>query len=284
MSDELYVPSVSAKPVTVAATLPAARSYSGQTYASHSYYRSKLFTIETANNQLIAAAMPLVCLLARLHSVTTEPDLNKLNQQLIHEINAFCSLIQGYSYPFEILVVSRYILCVTFDEWIFASNWSYRQAWQKLNLVTALQSLPQMMEADNVTHTQNMILITEHLVKNPQEHLDILELIYLCLTHGFQDDRELGLDAATQQPLTVTDLKDCIFKAIQRPDLSVPALFMTGPQLLSSPQIDIVERIPRPILYAGAGALGSVTTLYFLMNYLLKLLAAPLATQIAALY
>lgn len=143
-----------------------------------SYYRSKAFTINVDINPLIAAAAPLLILANKLHQAPISPDLNKLHQDLTHEIKAFENKTQTLGYRPHIILAARYTLCTLLDEMVMTSAWGPQSDWSNQNLLATFQG--------EIWGGERFFLILERGCEDPKLHIDLLELIYLCLSFGFQ--------------------------------------------------------------------------------------------------
>ncbi len=287
MSNQSYMPSVHREQLSARELVPEVDHYSGQTYFSHSYYRSNLFVTEAASSPLLAAAMPLLCLMSRLQITHYNLDLSYLHQQLMHEINAFSSLVQSLSYPFEVLLTSRYLLSLTFDEWVLRSNHPDKNIWLQQTLVATCPSYPfAEQNNENISHLQNLVKLTERLLQNPEGQQDLLELIYNCLRLGFPEQTVLGFYTGKQTVILCADLMEQLHAYLQTVRPQLTELF-TQPLL---PPIDDdsyekpATKIPRVMIYAGAGVIAGLLGCYVLMSYVVHLVAQPLMNQLANYY
>src|SRR5665647_1453632 len=80
------------------------------------YYRSKLFTVSSTTNPLIAAAGPLFSLLERLSVSPTLPSIGNIRDNIEHELHAFYSKLARLHYSDELIVIANYLLSATIDE------------------------------------------------------------------------------------------------------------------------------------------------------------------------
>jgi len=265
-----------------------ARPTAGQTYQSHSYYRSHFFSVNMASCPLMQAAMPLLIILSRLAEEAQTLAPSALQEKLIHEINAFSSQVQTYAYPFETLILSRYILAISFDHFITSLGIQSAEAWQEFLLVNMLQHdhFGGAAYDVNFSHIENIIKISEKLLEKPQEHDDLLELIFLCLTFGFEGDAILGvlLIDAEEIPYTAHMLIEKIYPILEKKRAQLPALLN---QVTSSP-ITLVTRkkkniIPRGFIITFCATAGALVGCYVLLNHIFHLVLQPLFQQLNSL-
>ena len=162
----------SSKSITTTATLMHAPLTNPR-----AYYRSKIVTTATGVNPLITAASALFTFIAQLQITPTYQDASQTYQDLVHEIKAFETQAQTQGYRSEIILLARYILCTSLDEAILNSAWGKQSQWSKHKLLATFHS--------EDWGGERFFIITERLSADPTLHIDLLELIYLCLSLGY---------------------------------------------------------------------------------------------------
>lgn len=75
-----------------------------------------LFTGASGNNQLVAAANPLLNAIPQIRHSVSHDDQVGLRQRLIDEIRRFEVRCQQAGLPYEVIVGARYCLCTALDE------------------------------------------------------------------------------------------------------------------------------------------------------------------------
>jgi type VI secretion system protein ImpK len=146
--------------------------------AERSHYRSKIYSVKLGTNPLVAAASGLLTLLFKLQQVTDYPDLEQLYFNLIHEIKAFESLAQSHHYRAETIVLARYALASALDETILNTPWGKISSWSNHKLLTYFQH--------EEWGGDRFFIILERLTDDPMLHIDLLELLYFCLSSGYE--------------------------------------------------------------------------------------------------
>lgn len=138
---------------------------------------SKLLPNQSGINPLVATAAPLFAIHNRLKTLTELPNLTILFDELCREINAFEQQLQKQDYRAQLLLAARYVLCALLDEAILNTAWSATNSWSQYTLLQALHQ-----ENDD---GEKLFLILARCHENPTECIDLIELIYLCLSLGF---------------------------------------------------------------------------------------------------
>ena len=142
------------------------------------YCQSKTFIAHSGINPLIAAASALFSLLRKLPQCGQYQDITSLRDNLIHEVKAFECAAHSHGYNSETILVARYALCATLDEIILQTAWGHTASWEEQTLLYFFQGENWGGEA--------FFFLLERLQKEPEQHVELLELMYLCLSLGFK--------------------------------------------------------------------------------------------------
>lgn len=129
-------------------------------------------------NPLVDAAGYLLSVIGKLKQAKTYRQLNKLQKELIHEINLFNENAKNRGYNTEYLVVCRYVLCATFDDILCNLSWGAQGQWETYSLLTAFNQ--------DVQHQDKFFTILERAIKEPAHYIDLMELMYICLSIGYK--------------------------------------------------------------------------------------------------
>lgn len=153
----------------------ASHALATETQAKHlSYYRSQLYTSSIGVNPLVTAAHPLFSIIERVKLSGKKTNFTDFYANLDHEMKAFESRAQGANYDKETIFISRYLISATLDEILLDAQ--------------AFQLFKQLMPAAKTKHTpdEHFFFILDKIIDKPNHYLDLLELIYFCLSIGFQ--------------------------------------------------------------------------------------------------
>ncbi len=129
-------------------------------------------------NPISDAAANLFSFCGRLQQLKSYRHLSKLHQELMQEIQIFQNTAKTQGYSSEHILVSRYALCATLDDLIKNTSWGSEGRWDQYSLLTAFH--PDTVNPDR------FFVILERIVKEPGLYIDILELMYICLSLGFE--------------------------------------------------------------------------------------------------
>jgi type IV/VI secretion system ImpK/VasF family protein len=143
------------------------------------YIRSHIFTAHSGVNPLCTAAQPLLSLALRLQKASSMAERQAFLTLVNHELEAFETRSLALEYTAETVLVAKYVLSVTLAELVERAHWEMPLA----TLLPALTDHPGQAEP-----RQNLYLIIEKILNDPQYHIDLLEVCYLCISAAFQDD------------------------------------------------------------------------------------------------
>lgn len=132
----------------------------------------------TRSNRLLQISRKLLDFVCVLQKDPTDQDWAALQQNLQQTVKTFVLRATQDDYPAEVVLIIRYILCATLDETLLHHPQLEPQTWQPYCL---LDSFP----VEHLSQDQ-FFLALERLCDNPVRYVDALEIIYLCLSLGFE--------------------------------------------------------------------------------------------------
>lgn len=155
-------------------------------------------------NPLVSAADTLIAVHGKVSQSARHSDVAGLYRQLTQEIRQFEAQARERGIPPEIILAARYVLCSVLDEAVLNTPWGSDSPWAQRSLLSAFHN--------ETSGGEKFFLILDRMRQTPAESLDMLELMYLCLSLGFEGRYRLanrGRDALEQ-------IKDDLFRTIRR--------------------------------------------------------------------
>lgn len=199
----------------------------------HSYYRSQLFNTQSAINPLVGATLPLLTWVSKLSNNQTAVDLEVLHQELLHEIKAFEMKVQQHGYRSNIILAARYILCSMIDEQVATATWINSDHWKNYSTLNSLHG--------EAWGGDRFFLILARSNEDLALNLDLLDLIYLCLSQGYMGKYRF-LDQGYQQLQQLTiKLYQCLRRQHGEFDKNLPQSMKTT----TSIQRDLKKHRPK---------------------------------------
>jgi type VI secretion system protein ImpK len=154
-------------------------------------------------NPLVNAASVLIAVFCKTRSSMSHPDVAGLHQQLVHEIRSFDNKMRDAGIKHEIQLSARYVICTILDEAVLNTPWGAESAWTQKTLLSTFHN--------ETAGGEKFFLILDRMRNTPAENIDILELMYICLSLGYEGKYRVinrGRDALEQ-------LRDELFHIIR---------------------------------------------------------------------
>ncbi len=159
-------------------------------------------------NPLLRAANPLLELAIPLRRLTSHPDVELLRTQLIEMVRTFEKNGRAFGVPDEQLGVARYCLCTFIDEAIAATPWG-AGVWGRTSLLVTFHN--------EASGGERVFVLLQRLAQTPVAQIDLLELIYVILSLGF-DGRYRLIENGRTQLATIRERLEQMIRA-QRPPI-----------------------------------------------------------------
>lgn len=263
---------------TVAANeLPSGVINNTPVEGARSHFRSRTFTSFMGCNPLVAAANTMLAFNERLKDLTHCDNINQLHLDLVHEIRAFESNAQERGYTTETIVIARYTLCATIDETIIYGALENSSLWQRYKLINTFQN--------EQTADERFFLILERLFNAPAVHIDLLELIYTCLSLGFEGKFRYENNGYHQLRLLI----DHLYQQIRIIRNDPPRLPTEALEPIQEINTTTSLKIPSqtalwPVVFKTVAAtLIGMSLIYGSFAFVYNKISAPVQTQISTL-
>ena len=132
----------------------------------------------TNNNPIISVASPLLSLLNRLSQTHQHNDIKGLYTRTVQEIRNYENNAKQKGLDNKQILIARYILCSAIDEMVLNTPWGSTSFWPSKSLLSTFHK--------ESTGGQKFFTILEQLQQSPGANINLLELIAICLSLGFQ--------------------------------------------------------------------------------------------------
>ncbi len=129
-------------------------------------------------NVVVGAAAQLLNLARRLRGSVSNRDVGALRTRVVEEIKAFERTIMAASVPPEQARAAHYAICATLDDIVLTTPWGAYSEWARNSMVSTFHA--------DVTGGERFFDLLTHLHKDPGTNRDVLALMYLCLSIGFE--------------------------------------------------------------------------------------------------
>lgn len=149
-------------------------------------------------NELISCTATLIGVYSHLKNSMSHNDENGLHSRLINEIKLFEKHSKELMIKPEVVLASRYILCSMLDEAIMNTPWGSSGSWSQHTLLSTFHN--------ETSGGEKFYLVLDRMRETPAENIDILELMYLCLSIGFEGKYRVISNGKEQIELIRDDL------------------------------------------------------------------------------
>jgi type VI secretion system protein ImpK len=127
---------------------------------------------------LLAAANPLLDLIPQLRAMPVHPDPAALREYLMAQVHLFEARAKHAGIVNETIIGARYCLCTALDETVAQTPWGGSGVWSKNSLLVTFHN--------EAWGGEKFFQLLSRLVQNPQQHIELLELMNACLGLGFE--------------------------------------------------------------------------------------------------
>ncbi len=220
-------------------------------------------------NPVLSAASTLLAVASQLRQTTRLDDTDDLFRHLCQDVRTFESRLAADGASPQVQSVARYTICGFLDEAILNTPWGSESNWGARTLLAEFHN--------EVYAGEKLFEILDRLKQDPGQYVDLLELIYVCLSLGFQGKyRRMG-DGLNLLETIRSDLYSVISR--QR----APAERALSPHWegVTDTRPGLVRYVPWWVVAAVAGAIAVVT--FFVLLRLLGVASDPLAHRIATI-
>ncbi|WP_326535486.1 DotU family type VI secretion system protein [Pseudorhodoferax sp.] len=167
---------------------PAAAAASTPVGAGPSH--TQLPDVVSGGNPLAAAANGLLNLIPQIRTMATHPDPAAFQQYLLGRMRAFEQQAGAAGVGHETVIGARYCLCTVIDEACAQTPWGGAGVWPRHSLLVALHN--------ETWGGEKFFQLLAKLVQTPQQHIDLIELMYYSLLLGFQGRYHVIENGASQ--------------------------------------------------------------------------------------
>src|SRR5437763_2105079 len=129
-------------------------------------------------NPLVAEAAPLLQLMARLRNTLNQPDPGDLRERAVGAMRVFEQRVRDRGLPLEQLPPAHYALCASLDDVVLNTPWGSSGVWDTRPLVSTFHQ--------EVRSGERFFDLLSQMRQNPGRFTSVIELMYLCMSLGFQ--------------------------------------------------------------------------------------------------
>lgn len=129
------------------------------------------------SNPILAEANGILSIIGQIRATASHSDVLFLKETLAQKLRDYENRLRQQNINLETIDTARYCLCCAIDEAVLNTNWGSQSTWSHDSLLTSFYSSSQGGEA----FFQHL----ETCMSFPETQLDLLELMYVCMSLGF---------------------------------------------------------------------------------------------------
>lgn len=139
-----------------------------------------------ADNSLVKHATTLLSLAAKLQQTTSLEDVGGLRQQCIDRIHDFEEKLRSEHNPIDDIYAARYCMCSLLDEIVLNTLWGGPSVWSNASLLATFHK--------DTGGGDHFFKLLNTRLETPETSINLLELMYLCLSLGFQGKYRIAVN------------------------------------------------------------------------------------------
>ncbi len=194
-------------------------------------------------NKLEISATALLSLLGRLRETPSHPDPAALKSSIIEKIRGFERSAQDLGVDKETIFWTRYVLCTTLDEMVLSTPWGNQSLWRDQSLLVTLHN--------EAWGGEKFFQLLQKLLQNPAKNIELLEVMYICLSFGFEGRFRPLPDGYAQ----LQTLKDNLYRTIRNHHEEYERDLSANWQGIYLKQNALVQYVPLWVVLAVSGVI-----------------------------
>jgi type VI secretion system protein ImpK len=218
-------------------------------------------------NPLVKAASSILILAGRLRGTLQGSDAGSLRRQSLDELRAFEERARGAGVAHEVVLAARYALCAVLDEAVLSTPWGAQSEWAQQTLLVSLHR--------EAWGGEKFFEMLDRIGPDPTRHIDLMELLYLCLAMGFAGKYQV----LERGHARLAEVQHDLFAKIRHYRGAAPTELSIRWQGLTDRRNPLIRYVPWWVV--GAAVLCILTITFIVFYARLGSAGAPLQAQLA---
>jgi type VI secretion system protein ImpK len=203
------------------------------------------------------------------HSVAPPADVARLREQAVAQVHSFESYAQGAGINTQTIMAARYVLCTMLDESVNNAPWGELSGWAQKTLLVTFHG--------ETYGGAKFFQILDRLSVDFSRHLDLIEVMYICLALGF-GGRYLVEPGGLGR---LADIQDDLYRRIRGLREAPAAELAPHWRGVEDRRNPVMRHVPLWVAMAAAAVILLASFLYFFTR--LNGLVEPVSAQLAAI-
>jgi type VI secretion system protein ImpK len=223
-----------------------------------------------AGNAIVRAANPLLLLAIQLrHSVAPPGNITRMREQAVTQVHSFERYAQSAGLDTQTIMAARYVLCTMLDESVNNAPWGEQSGWAQRTLLVTFHG--------ETYGGAKFFQILDRLTADFSRHLDLIELMYICVALGF-GGRYLVEPGGLAR---LTDIQDDLYRRIRGMREAPAEELAPHWRGIEDRRNPVIRHVP--LWVAAAAAAFVLLSAYLFFFTRLNRLAEPVNAQLASI-
>lgn len=141
-------------------------------------HQSHSLSNSSASNKLLIASQPILNLVSQIKNTAQLDEIEDLRKYLIEEIHKFENKAKEFGVSNENIIGARYCLCTLLDESAAQTPWGGSGVWSRHSLLVIFYN--------ETWGGEKFFKLLSKLAQNPYRNRDLLQLMFYCISLGFE--------------------------------------------------------------------------------------------------
>lgn len=183
-------------------------------------------------NPLISAGAHILSEVVRLRNNAPPEDLESLQHGYMDAIKRFERVALQSGVETSQVMSARYVMCTVLDEAVVCTSWGVESAWSKYSLLSTFHN--------ETFGGEKVFQLLDRLTRNPVKYLPLIELIYVCLSLGFEGKYRV----MNRGTLELEAIRDSLYRQIRQLRGDVPKALSPQWQGLQTHRRGLIRIVP----------------------------------------
>ncbi len=220
-------------------------------------------------NALEKSASGLLALLTQINASQSQSNPDELKNKITHEIQQFQQTAQVEGVDPQTISNARYVICTVLDEAVLNTPWGHDSNWTQQSLLSLFHK--------EVSGGDRFFQLLKTLAQNPAQNKQLLQLMYLCLSLGFQGRYRI-VDSGKRK---LADIREWLFQILQQEQGAIDAELSPHWEGVTDQKSPLAELVP--IWVFGVVAAGLLAIIFSAFLYQLNQNSDPVFKQVFAI-
>ncbi len=220
-------------------------------------------------NPLESAAAPLLGLVMRLKNTASHPNPDRLRLRMVAEIKAFTAHARDAGIDEKTVYRARYVLCTMLDEVVLNTPWGRVSDWSENSLLITFHN--------ETWGGEKFFELLDAIIVDPRKNLALLEVMYLCMSFGFQGRYRLLENGRSR----LDGQRERVYNAIRTAHGEFERELSPNWRGVNQQRNPLIRYVPLWVVAAIAALL--LLTAYAIFSWLLNSASDPVLTALSSI-